>query len=394
MKRLLISFLLLMLLPTLASAAATVSIAAEDTSTYDQWLPTDSSTLNVLISVTGATSEGEPQLRFTDVSNWPGFCMNAGDTTNRKQDLCIYSQSDAVFSTVADAKSQTPLGTVRRRVNGKPVMGWDSIDAANGTTQVRFFWTSDANLPDNFTIRVTVTCEDYSAFGTLQARLYKDAPWYTVGLAGGIDETASMSIPKDINNNQIADAWEVSGNGWSSSITAETDDEPSGIPGNSHKGDGFTAYEEYRGFHVNGVHKRLKLNRKDVFVHSEFDPTFYQLPSSEQVWLGRATDANGNPLNGFPSVFQVHFIAKTEMDTNHVVNFNETIRRNVYEYWIVSQKAVYIKRDTTKAFVAGGANTLGEADTSAQYNHKHSHPGGINHIHGACHMIFTKVVSC
>ena len=205
MKKALILVLLLMQHVTLAHAAS-IHIEAKDAFIYDTWLPENGTTVDLLVSVSDYNhSSGEIQFRFTEVSNWPGTCMNAGKTQDTKQDLCIYGQSDLVFSSVGDAKSQTALGNVRKTVDGKSVMGWDSI-ASDGTTQVRFFWTSDANLPDRFTIRVTVSCEDYGAFGLLQARLYKDAPWYMVGLAGGIDETASLNIPKDTNNNQIADA--------------------------------------------------------------------------------------------------------------------------------------------------------------------------------------------
>ncbi len=67
MKKTLISLFLLLLFPALASAA-TASIEAEDTSIYETWLPEDGTMLNVLVSVSGATSEGELQLSFTDVS--------------------------------------------------------------------------------------------------------------------------------------------------------------------------------------------------------------------------------------------------------------------------------------------------------------------------------------
>ena len=301
----LILWLLLLFAP--CTYAATLSIQAADATLYDTWLPGNGNTLTLLVSVTGAPSEGELQFRFTEVSNWPGHCMNAplnASTAGAKQDLCIYGQVHGVYTSTANALAGSPLSLPTDTLKNGHI-AWETRE--DGRTPARFSWNSEASLPTDFTIVVIVTSEDYGAFGTLQAHLYqKDT----------VDETALLNIPKDNNNNEIADAWEVAAFGWKAGMTATTDDEPSGIADNSYTGDGFTTFEEYRGFQVNGVHKRLNLKRKDVFVHSEFDPTFYpQLLPEDRVRLGRATDATGEPQNGFPSVFKVWFIAQTEMDT-------------------------------------------------------------------------------
>jgi len=318
MKKGFVFILLVCVVPFAYSAS--ISIVGKETQTtqtttaFNDWLPQDGNTVDLLVTVSDyGHSDGEIQFHFTEVSNWPGTCMNGSpkrtsgtDLNNNpisKQDLCLYGQSSQVFASESDARAG-------RRATVKHLT-WE--DRQDGTTDLRVSWTSSADMPSTFTIGVTVTCEDYGAFGTLQARLYKENA--TLGVFD-IDETATIRIPKDDNSNHIADEWEVQQNVWGRGITPRDDDEPSGHSDNPWRGDGFTAYEEYRGFEVNSVHKRLDLDKKDVFVHSEFDPTFYpSLPIEDQVRLGPATDANGDPQNGFPSVFKVRFIAKREMDS-------------------------------------------------------------------------------
>jgi len=53
----------------------------------------------------------------------------------------------------------------------------------------------------------------------------------------------SVSLPKDDNNNEIADAWEAQYGG-----NLSKDDDKDTSVGNTHNGDGLTVFEEYRGF--------------------------------------------------------------------------------------------------------------------------------------------------
>ncbi len=83
-----------------------------------------------------------------------------------------------------------------------------------------------------------------------------------------------VTIPHDIDENRIADR------GWTSTgevdvpdpadNKADVDDKPTG---DSFKGDGFTSYEEYRGFKVSTkagiVHQRTNSEVKDIFIQNE-----------------------------------------------------------------------------------------------------------------------------
>lgn len=131
--------------------AASIHIEAKDAFIYDTWLPENGTTVDLLVSVSDYNhSSGEIQFRFTEVSNWPGTCMNAG--TGTKQDLCLYGQSKDVFASVADARAGTKLSNV-----STAHLTWET--RADGTTQARFSYTSDAKIPDTFTIGLEVTCE-------------------------------------------------------------------------------------------------------------------------------------------------------------------------------------------------------------------------------------------
>jgi len=112
-------FILLLCVVPLAHSAASVSIEAKNTQTFNlnTWLPAAGDTVDLLVSVSGYThSHGEIQFYFTEVSNWPGTCMNSTETETQ-QDLKIYNkrgkeQSTAVFSSVANARAGTALSVV------------------------------------------------------------------------------------------------------------------------------------------------------------------------------------------------------------------------------------------------------------------------------------------
>jgi hypothetical protein len=95
---------------------------------------------------------------------------------------------------------------------------------------------------------------DYAARGTVDAT------------AGGVDH-AVLKIPLDMDNNGIADAGWMAATGVAVPDGTASEDADSNPPGVD--GDGLTRIEEYRGFAVNGVHKRLDPTQKDLFILSQ-----------------------------------------------------------------------------------------------------------------------------
>ena len=128
--------------------------------------------------------------------------------------------------------------------------------------------------------KITLTSMDYAAFTNLEAEVY-------LHLEGGKtliakfkpDNRKVVRIPKDDNFNMISDAWE--NKTGVSNVTATWDEDP--YPLNQRRnGDGYTLFEEYRGFHVvnnsqfnpkntfwEKGHIRTDPNHKDVFIYDQ-----------------------------------------------------------------------------------------------------------------------------
>jgi hypothetical protein len=82
-----------------------------------------------------------------------------------------------------------------------------------------------------------------------------------------------VNIPKDVDENRIADGgWTAEGNAHVNDPVHNTSDEDNTPVGDGFKGDGLTAYEEYRGFKVLSkgqvVHIRTNPAIKDLFIHN------------------------------------------------------------------------------------------------------------------------------
>jgi hypothetical protein len=106
--------------------------------------------------------------------------------------------------------------------------------------------TKQPNLTD---FRVTVNSYDWGGWTQLKvvAEL-SDHTTVTAHVRGAPQLT--LAIPRDGNNNHIADAWEESYALASIEQDADDDDYP---VGDSHKGDSIALYDEYRGFHIGGT---------------------------------------------------------------------------------------------------------------------------------------------
>ncbi len=138
------------------------------------------------------------------------------------------------------------------------------IDPVNGTFNVD---------PDSLTAEangnagtITISCNDYGAYGTLSAEVTIDGVVYKAK-----DENSNsyyVTLPLDEANDRIGDKWEKDNNVWGLPPNWDEDPNPAG---QKRDGDGMTNYEEYRGFYVSDgsggkEHKRMNPLQKELFV--------------------------------------------------------------------------------------------------------------------------------
>ncbi|MEN6582416.1 MAG: hypothetical protein ABFD54_08190 [Armatimonadota bacterium] len=173
--------------------------------------------------------QGRIDFYLTDVSTNKGRCCNYPRDVSKKDDLCF-----------ADEQAE---GIVI-----------DPNDPKHAYTSERVSLAA-----------VIVEATDCGAYGRVKA------------VCDELNETAqdeatgrpSLSIPRDENNNHVADAWEEEQG--IRSYNEDWDEEE--VAGQEIKGDGLSLYREYRGFVVlNGsslIHKRLSPRDKDLFVIDE-----------------------------------------------------------------------------------------------------------------------------
>lgn len=190
--------------------------------------------------------------KLSGVSHERGVCMNKGDQTT--PDLYFEGQSaDFVLS-------------------GGEKGFYDTATARNAAT-----WQV-----------VDVTSDDYGAYGWIEA---------SCDGCEKISPNGPVSIPLDENNNTIADSAPQDDNGAS----PRTDKDELPEADKKHPGDGYSNYEEYRGFFVGGVYVRTDIHHKDLMVNNQ----------------------TGESLGWYPtSGIICRLINKDEMWGNREVNFN------------------------------------------------------------------------
>lgn len=229
---------------------------------YAQWMPeggkdesADGNILNVKVVLQkkgkpGSTPTQGASFKFelVDVSREPGVCLNWPPKSQVKDppdfDLKIDKDNPYLDGPPAEdgqsAKSKDKLRAVDLTIVSHDYGAWGKL-------------------------RVTATLEDHTE---IVAHL-QDKP-----------DVEVLSIPKDDNGNHIADAWEKT---YKVSSPKSDDDklEWQEMP----QGDGLSAYEEYRGFRVQGgdegqEHVRTDPRVPDVFVYDQDDIGTGNLPLS------------------------------------------------------------------------------------------------------------------
>ena len=119
---------------------------------------------------------------------------------------------------------------------------------------------------------ITVTSRDWGGYGTVQALVtVEGAPIEVRVIALGKDAEGPLGIPLDENKNHIADGWEDKAGILGKNYPATWDEEP--FKGSTHKGDGYSLYDEYRGFYLQKARSGKVTNRASPGDHVELSPT-------------------------------------------------------------------------------------------------------------------------
>jgi hypothetical protein len=192
------------------------------------WLPEDGAQTSVKTTWKGTASE----VKFTlyDVSNEKGTCLNSADK-NEDPDLGI--------------------------VEGA---GFKVEKVSKDT------WTATAKVAGDDFSQLPIACHDYGAWGKVKCEVKINGTWQTAKASSG---NGYLTIPKDDNDNHIADQWEKDKDVVGLPETWDVAE----VAGQDAKGDGLALYEKYRGVMVDEGGKKVwnRLSPREK-VHFVIDP--------------------------------------------------------------------------------------------------------------------------
>lgn len=111
---------------------------------------------------------------------------------------------------------------------------------------------------------ITVSSFDWGAWSTLMVTAELEDGRRVTGHLKGERGTTQILVPKRAKDSKIADIWKQN----AGISQPDNDDSEPGPAGNNNLGDGFTLYEEYRGFYVDGKHISGDPKKIDFFVRN------------------------------------------------------------------------------------------------------------------------------
>jgi hypothetical protein len=210
---------------------------------YDQWRPwpgpdenTAGDTLTFFARIHKRDEPDEPasqratfKFELTDVTKEPGVCMNW--PTARPQ--------------------PAPQFDLRIEQARNPELRLESTQVAKSKDGLE-------------SAEVVVSSFDGAAWGRLRVTAILDDGTEVPAHLKDDRSVSALTIPKDDGDNHISDVWEKNFGVAGSDDSADEDATP---PPAEHPGDGFSNYEEYRGFWVQGEFVSTNPNIKDLFIH-------------------------------------------------------------------------------------------------------------------------------
>ncbi|MGC4101710.1 hypothetical protein [Ferruginibacter sp.] len=281
---------------------------------YQQWLPDgpatdgedDTKGNNKLKFTISVRDKNDPSAiypgNFTvkwilkDVTSYPGFCNNY-PAYSENPDV----SNDLVFDPSLKSNPNFEPGDDPSSISSKP---------GNGAGAV-----------------VQVMCMDYAAWGKLTAIVTLDDNSFPITANPYYDnKSAYLTIPYDRDENKLADAWESANAVFRSGhpLTWDADDNPKQ---QRDQGDGYTLFEEYRGFAVFNpsdatplkqfIHIRTNPNYKDAFINDP-DKLF-----KENYEADNPSDLNWHYLSLDKNQFYYPDELDIEKPLSRWVNFNK-----------------------------------------------------------------------
>ena len=313
----------------------------------DAWLPRDSNEVTLTSSL--VYKEGGEwkaalahmcRIHFFDLvetSDEPGVCMNAPDKSDKDNigcpDFSLKEKAGLeLFDNPDNSKCKEKKNLFMRARTSKPVKTHDvdvnsrDFGGLGFTRSFANILTEDRKEPSNtspYYESVPVKKSDVSHPGGRQKKKeYEDN---------------RVTVPKDIDENHIADnGWPATG-GVRIADPADIKEEEDPAPtGDGFKGDGLSAYQEYRGFKVLSpavTHVRTNTTKKDIFIENP----------------------DGLPTALFTTAFgyQTHIINESQYNgrSRRFVNFNKETGH------VVDQRGLYLRNGGSHSSLLGIANT-------------------------------------
>jgi len=213
---------------------------------YDNWLPTagkDEKEIGIPITfrakllepdgTTACATADSFKFELINVSNEPGVALNFPDENKAKEDWDLHFIQD--LNLPSDVMSSDRLSLITK-------------DGSEAVVYIPSF--------------------DWGAYGKLKVTAFMHGGYVIYGFLKGHPGITEIPIPKRSGSSKIADKWK-NNNGVDG--LADDDDAENEPAGDGDVGDGFTLYEEYRGFYENGKHIFGDAKNKDLFIYKELD---------------------------------------------------------------------------------------------------------------------------
>jgi hypothetical protein len=115
---------------------------------------------------------------------------------------------------------------------------------------------------------VVVSSFDWGAWSTLKVTAELENGGTAIGHFRSRSGTTDILLPRRAKDSKIADSWKEK----AGVSLPDDDDAETGPAGDSSPGDGFSLYEEYRGFYVHGEHIAGDPKKIDFFMRNDIGP--------------------------------------------------------------------------------------------------------------------------